>query len=104
MHLRLSFKDFEDLNVPNLIIDIWFYNDPDCRMFFYCGIYSLWCEIILEKKWRDEWGDFHFIMQKIKENDTTFINIGDYCCADRFLILAKLIEIKKKVQCFWSFK
>ena len=93
MFFKLSFEEFKVLDAPDLIINIWLYNDPKNTGYF-CCIYSVWCEIALKEKWKEEWGDFDFTVKKIRENDKNFIDVRKYSSEDRYLIIDELIDIK----------
>ena len=76
MHSKISLKDFRELDSPNLIIQIWSYNNPKqwpkCSV---CDIYSEFCKIVLKEKWREEWGDFDFVLEKLEKNGRSFIDV-----------------------------
>ena len=70
-------KDFRELDAPNLIINIWTYNDrefvlPCCTV---CFIYSEWYTVTLKEKCQEEWGDFDFVVEKLKNNDRSFVDL-----------------------------
>ena len=96
MHSKISLKDFRDLHSPNLIIQIYSSNDPKqwskCSV---CDIISEFYKIVLNEKWREEWGDFDFVVEKLVKNDRSFICVGTYLSVDIVLILDDLIYIKK---------
>ena len=96
MHSKISLKDFRDLDSPNLIIQIYSYNNPKqwlkCSV---CDIISEFYKIALKEKWEEEWGDFDFVVEKLEKNDRSFICVGIYLSVDIVLILDDLIYIKK---------
>ena len=53
MFFKLSFEEFKELDAPDLVMNIWLYNDPKNTGYF-CRIYSVWCEIALKEKWKEE--------------------------------------------------
>ena len=53
MFFKLSFEEFKELDALDLIMKIWLYNDQKNTGYF-CRIYSVWCEIALKEKWKEE--------------------------------------------------
>ena len=87
--LKFSFKSFEELDAPNLFINVWSYSDylkkhTNCKI---CEIYRNYCVEILKRRWLPEWGNFNKIMSKILKNNKYFINISKYSSANRHLII-----------------
>ena len=50
-NLPLSQKKFEHLDIPNLLINIWSYNDESHRNCSVCKQYERWCIEVAKKKW-----------------------------------------------------
>ena len=50
-NLSLSQKNFEHLDIPNLLINIWSYNDESHRNCSVCKQYERWCIEVAKKKW-----------------------------------------------------
>ena len=49
--LPLSQQNFEHLDIPNLLINIWSYNDKSHRNYLVCKQYERWCIKVAKKKW-----------------------------------------------------
>ena len=57
-------------------------------------MYSKYCEEVLKKVWCNDWGDFDFVMEKIKNSDKGFINLNNYSNGNKWGILDELIKKK----------
>ena len=51
---------------------------------------------VLKEVWCNDWGDFDFVVGKIKSCDKTFINMNNYSEANKWAILDELIKLNKK--------
>ena len=49
--LPLSKQNFEHLHIPNLLINIWSYNDESHRTRSVSKQYKRWCIVVAKKKW-----------------------------------------------------
>ena len=90
----VSLADIKQLDVPNLIINIWSYN-VDKKHLSQCNIcqkYNQYSVQALQQKWKNSWGDFHVVVQKIQENDKNFIDAGSYSSCNRHGII-RLLEV-----------
>ena len=96
--LKFSKRDFRDLSVPDNLLNLWIYNyfgkHKPC---FSCKTYSKYCEEVLKEEWRDGWGDFDFVIGKIKNCDISFINLNNYSSEmTKWEILDELIKKDKE--------
>ena len=99
--LKFSLEDFQKLDVPDLIINIWSYNWLQHLPCDTCYRYSVWCEQILKEKWKLEYGDFDFAVEKFKKNDRTFVNVGNFSSTNKNDIII-LLKQKNKMIYFFS--
>lgn len=78
--LKFTKNDFSLENTPDLLINVWTYNyyKPQCQTCNACKIYCNWCVEILEERWKEEWGDFNNVIEKLQKNDAEFINSNNY--------------------------
>ena len=47
--LKFQYQDFEIMNIPNLMINIWSYSDDHGRYCNICRTYKNWCIKVLKK-------------------------------------------------------
>ena len=78
--LKFTKNDFSVEDTPDLLINVWTYNyyKPQCQACNACKIYCNWCVDILEERWKEEWGDFNNVIEKLQKNDAEFINSNNY--------------------------
>ena len=63
---------------------------------FTCDTYSKYCEEVLKEERRDDWGDFDFVIRKIKNCDKSFIDLNRYSEITKWGILDQLIKKNKE--------
>ena len=91
--LRFNSKDFEELDSPNLFINLWTYNSFDKhKPCVVCDTYSDYCEEILRWRWQKEWGDCDFVIDEIKKCDENFLNISNFSNKTRWEIITELVK------------
>ena len=94
IELKFTIEDFRRQNVPDFLLNLWSYNffknhSAGCQA---CKIYSGYCEEVLEEKWSSEWGDFKFVIEKIKNVDKSFIDLSRFSSSNRWEIFDILIK------------
>ena len=76
-NLRFNKQSFKELSVPDNFLDLWIYNyfvkHKPCAT---CDTYSKYCEEVLKEQWCKDWGDYDFVIRKIKSCNKTFIDLG----------------------------
>ena len=55
----------------------------------------------MKEEWRDDWGDFDFVIGKTKNYDKSFIDLNRYSEITKWGILDELIKKIKKVNIFF---
>ena len=99
MALKFNLKSFEELDTPNLLINVWSYSEnlnkinPDCNK---CKTYRKYCLQILRRRWNWKWGFFNEVISNIKSNNENFIDLSRYSSANRFQIITDLKKIQKE--------
>lgn len=101
----MSFSDFQKLDVADLIINIWSYNEnkehlAKCSI---CKSYSNLSIRALAEKWQKSYGDFHHFVDKLKKTDKSYINIGKYSSATKHEIVILLRQLQPKKLIFIVF-
>ena len=99
--LKFNKQDFRELSATDNILNVWIYNyfvkhKPRST----CDVYSEYCEEVLKQEWCDDWGDFDFVIGKIKNCDKSFIDLNRYSEITKWGILDELIKRIKKVNNF----
>ena len=93
--LKFNKQTFRELSAPNNFINLWNYNYFEKhKPCFTCDMYSKYCEEVLKEVWCNDWGDFDFAMEKIKNCDKGFINLNNYSKGNKWEILDELIRKK----------
>ena len=91
-------KDFKELEIPDLIFNIWSYNTNKEHL-TECGICNLgnkYAIMALRGKWEDELGDFEYILSKWKQNDKQYMNVGRYSEANKYEMIDFIKKYNKK--------
>ena len=71
----LSKENFMWLDLPNLLIDIWEYNDEEhnnCRI---CKKYKEWCIKAARSQWKPKFKSFAFVISQIQIQNKTFLTL-----------------------------
>ena len=96
--IKFTIEDFTMLDVPDNLLNLWSYNNLNkhSKSYDICKIYSDFCEKVLQDQWNVDWGDFKFVMEKIKNSDKTFIDISKFSSMNRWEIIDILIKKNKE--------
>ena len=89
--LKFKFEDFLTEDIPNLMINIWCYSDDHGVVCTMCTTYKKMCIDALKKKWKKNYKDIDFIIQKLKKRDVSWFNLSKISSADRHFLF-HLIE------------
>ena len=58
--MKLSLTNFEFLDLPNLLINIWEYNNETHKNCPVCKQYKEWCIKVAKPQWQNDYMDFDF--------------------------------------------
>ena len=95
--LKFTKQDFRELSVPDNILNVWIYNYFDKhKPCFTCDTYSKYCEEVLKEEQLDDWGDFDFVIGKIKNYDKNFVDLNRYSEITKWEILDELFKKNKE--------
>ena len=65
--IKFSKRDFQLLDLPNLLINIWEYNEPGCKnQCPVCIRYEKWCIEAVQEKWKAEYLDFKYVIENLR--------------------------------------
>ena len=65
--LKFSLNSFRQLDLPNLLINVWDYVDkPNCPI---CKQYQKWCISAAKEKWQDSSIEFDFVINFLKNKN-----------------------------------
>ena len=91
--LKFTYKDFEVLVTPDLIINLWTYNfftnHLPCTA---CSTYSSYCEKELRKRWMKEWDSCKRAIEKTINCDGDFLNVSLYSALNKSALIQDLID------------
>ena len=92
-NLKFNKQTFRELSAPYNFINLWIYTYFEKhKPCFTCDTYSKYREEVLKEVWCNDWGDFDFVVKKIKNCDKSFINLHNYSEGNKWGILDKLIK------------
>ena len=83
---QLSKSNFEHLDIPTLLINIWEYNDQshlNCLVF---KPYEQWCIEIARSKWQSEFKSFAFVIAQIQIYNKFVFDFGKISHADKLCL------------------
>ena len=94
----MSIKDSQQLDAPDLIINIWTYNENKKHLHIceICQAYSNLSIKALRDKWEEDWGDFQYLVQKLIECNRYYIDIGKYSNETKHQIIDFIKKYNKK--------
>ena len=84
--MKLSKANFELLDLPNLLINIWDYNDQTHANCPICTQYEKWCIEVVKTYWQSEFFDFNYVISNIRQQNKKLFNFGKISSADRSMI------------------
>ena len=95
--MKLSFGDFKFLDLPELLINIWSYNDEGHKNCSFCKEYEKWCIIIAKSLWQDNYPNFDFVIENVKKHK--LFNLGSISSENE----AAVYYMLKKIYFFCKF-
>ena len=82
--MKFSKNGFLDLDLPNLLINIWSYadylHDPIVKQ------YEKWCVEAVKINWRSHYLDFDYVISNLKRKKKKFYDFANISSADRNVI------------------
>ena len=79
--LKFSLNSFRQLDLPNLLINIWDYADrPDDPI---CKQYQKWCITAAKEQWQDTFIDFDFVITALKKQNRNWYDFGKISSDER---------------------
>ena len=84
--MKLSKPNFELLDLPNLLINIWDYNDQMHANFPLCKQYEKWCTEVAKRHWQSGFFDFDYVISNIRQQNKKVFNFDKISSADRSMI------------------
>ena len=88
--LKFSERDFQELDLPNLLLNIWGYADARAKKCNVCKQYEIRCVEAAQEKWKPQYLDFEYVIKNLRHQNK-FYNFGRISLADRNVIY-KLIS------------
>ena len=82
--LKFSKRDFQLLDVSNLLINIWEYNERGRKnQCLVCIQYEKWCIEVAQEKWKAIYLDFEYVIKNLQKQNKSFYNFGKISSQDR---------------------
>ena len=81
--MKLSLANLEFLDLPNLLINIWEYNDETYKNCLVCKQYEAWCIQLVKTQWQNNYMDFDFVIDNIKQQNRKLFDFGKISNQDR---------------------
>ena len=98
---KKNFSDFQELDLPDLLINIWSYSDVNYNSSI-LKEYKKYCIQIAKSKCRNErYMDFDFVIKNIEEPNTKFIDSGLISRANKAKIYRLIL--KDRIKHFYFF-
>ena len=85
--LKFSKQTFNQLDLPNLPINIWDYASCGCVI---CSQYQKWCVEVSKTKWSPDFIDFDYVIiliTNLKRQNKNFYDFGTISSANKNKIL-----------------
>ena len=94
LHFPLSKENFMRLDLSNLLINIWEYNDEkhivvNCEI---CRKYEEWCIEAARSQWKPEFKSFAFVISQIQIQNKKFFDFGNLSSATRNLCYSAIMK------------
>ena len=87
---NFSLDSFRQLDLPNLLINIWSYSDPDHADCSICKQYKIWCITAAKEQWCDFFYDFHKVLTNLTTQNKKWHDFDKISSADRTIIYSFL--------------
>ena len=82
--LKFSKRDFQLLDVSNLLINIWEYNERGRKnQCLVCIQYEKWCIEVAQEKWKAIYLDFEYVIKNLQKQNKSFYKFGKISFQDR---------------------
>ena len=94
--LKFSLNSFRQLDLPNLLINIWDYADkPNCPI---CKQYQKWCITAANEQWEKDIIDFDFVINTLKKQNKHWFDFGKISSENRNQIYVVISKEKKSIR------
>ena len=94
--MKFSLNSFRQLDLPNLLINIWDYADkPNCPI---CKQYQKWCITAANEQWEKEFIDFDFAINTLKKQNKNWFDFGKISSENRNQIYVVISKEKKSIR------
>ena len=84
--MKLSKANFKLLDLPNLLINIWDYNDPTHVGCSICKQFEKWCIEVAKDLLMPEFLDFDYVLSNLRQQNRKHFNFGKISLQDRRII------------------
>lgn len=91
----INITHFEEMESADLMINIWSCNGNKEHL-KYCDVCEKYERLsieVLKKRWEEQWGNFEYVISKLKENDKEFVDLSKYSSET----MHEIIDVWKKL-------
>ena len=89
--LKFSKCDFQEFNLPNLLLNIWGYADARAKKCNVCKQYEIRFVEAAQEKWKPQYLDFEYVIKNLRHQIKQFYKFCRISSTDRNVIY-KLIS------------
>ena len=89
MSSKLKFwkREVQLLDLPNLLINIWEYNEPGCKnQCPVCIPFEKWCIEVVQEKWKANYLDCEYVIKNLQKQNKNFYHFRKVSSQDRDVI------------------
>ena len=84
MSLKFSKQSFRELELPDLLLNVWCYADQPNDLI--CVQYQQWCVEVVKGRWRSQYLDFDYAIENLGKPNKKFYNFCNISSADKNII------------------
>ena len=98
--LKFSLDSFHELDLPELLINVWCYadyinnKDETCNI---CETYMEYCVIAAKEKWSEFYIDFDFVINNLKKHNANWVDFTKFSTQTKNNIYLHIAKNKVKI-------
>ena len=82
--MKFSKNDFENLDLPDLLITIWDYSE--CLTDPVLNQYCQWCVEVAKERWQPSFKNFQFVINNLRKRNKKIYDFAKISSADKNII------------------
>ena len=84
MSLKFSKQRFPEIELPDLLLNVWCYADQQNDLI--CVQYQQWCVEVAKERWSSQYLDFDYVIENLRKQSRKFYNFDKIFSADKIII------------------